>query len=46
MQIHDSNQDIAIVIDEFQVAQYLVSYLTKAEAGCSKLLKQLDDECS
>ena len=46
MEIHDSNQDISIVIDEFQVAQYLVSYLTKAEAGCSKLLRQLDDECA
>lgn len=46
MKMHDSNQDISIVIDEFQVAQYLVSYLTKAEAGCSKLLRQLDEECS
>ena len=35
-----------LVFDEFQVAQYLVSYLTKSEAGSSKLLKQLDEECS
>ena len=46
MEQHNSNMDISIVFDEFQVAQYLVSYLTKAEAGCSKLLRQLDDECS
>ena len=46
MEKHDSNMDISIVFDEFQVAQYLVSYLTKAEAGSSKLLRQLDDECS
>ena len=46
MKKHDSNMDISIVFDEYQVAQYLVSYLTKAEAGCSKLLRQLDEECS
>ena len=46
MEKHDSNQDISIVFDEFQIANYLVSYMTKAEAGCSKLLRQLDDECS
>ena len=46
MQTHDSNMDISIVFDEYQVAQYLVSYLTKAEAGSSKILQQLDEECS
>ena len=45
MEKHNSNQDFTIVIDEYQVAQYLVSYLTKSEAGCSKLLRQLDQEC-
>lgn len=46
MEKHNSNQDLSVVIDEWQVAQYLVSYLTKSEAGCSKLLRQLDEECS
>ena len=34
MEMHNSNQDLSVVIDEWQVAQYLVSYLTKSEAGC------------
>ena len=39
MSVHPANQDFTICIDEFQVAGYVINYLTKNEAGQSKILR-------
>ena len=39
MSVHPANQDFAICIDEFQVAGYVINYLTKNEAGQSQILR-------
>lgn len=46
MAVHPANQDFAICIDEFQVAGYIVNYLTKNEAGQSKILREVDEQCA
>ena len=43
MFLHGANHDIQIVVDQYAVAQYIVGYLTKNEAGMSKLLKNIND---
>ena len=37
MLLHGANHDLQIVVDQYAVAQYVVGYLTKNEAGMSKL---------
>ena len=45
MPILQSNHDIQYVNDHFAAANYITSYLTKNEAGMSKLLKTVEEEC-
>ena len=45
MPILQSNHDIQYVNDHYAAANYITSYLTKNEAGMSKLLKTVEDEC-
>ena len=45
MRLHLANHDIQLVIDMYCCAQYVCGYLTKNEAGISKLLKAVNDEC-
>ena len=35
-----------LCIDQYSCAQYICGYLTKNEAGISKLLKAVNDECN
>jgi hypothetical protein len=44
MTLHLANHDIQIVIDMYAAAQYVCGYLTKNEAGISKLLKAVNEE--
>ena len=44
MEVFKSNMDMQIVIDPYAAAQYILNYLTKNEAGNSKLLKAIDQE--
>ena len=44
MKLNHANHDLQIVIDMFAVAQYICAYLTKNEAGLSKLLKAVNEE--
>ena len=43
MLLHAANHDLQVVVDQFAVAQYIVGYLTKNEAGMSQLLKNIND---
>ena len=45
MRLHQANHDIQLVIDQYACAQYVCGYLTKNEAGISKLLKAVNEEC-
>jgi hypothetical protein len=45
MNIHPANHDIQAICDPYAVAQYVAGYLSKAEAGISKLLNKLEKEC-
>ena len=45
MPILQSNHDIQYVNDHYAAANYITSYLTKNEAGMSKLLKTVEEEC-
>ena len=44
MKAHMANQDFSLCIDENQVAGYIINYLTKNEAGQSKMLRDIDKE--
>ena len=46
MSQHPANQDFTLCIDEFQVAAYIINYLTKNEAGQSKMLREVDEQCA
>ena len=46
MNQHSANQDFTLCIDENQVAAYIVNYLTKNEAGQSKMLREVDEQCA
>ena len=46
MAVHPANQDFTLCIDENQVAAYIINYLTKNEAGQSKMLKEVDEQCA
>ena len=46
MNQHPANQDFALCIDENQVAAYIINYLTKNEAGQSKMLREVDEQCA
>ena len=43
---HNANQDVSVIIDEYQVAAYMIGYITKNECGTSLLLSKLDEETS
>ena len=43
MLLHGANHDLQVVVDQYAVAQYIVGYLTKNEAGMSQLLKNIND---
>ena len=45
MSTHPANNDFTLCIDENQVAIYVINYLTKAEAGQSKMLREVDEQC-
>ncbi len=44
MEVHEANHDLQMVVDPYACAEYVTDYLTKAEAGISKVLKAVDDE--
>ena len=44
IRIHQANQDIQFITDEYAVAEYICNYLTKNEAGMSTMLKNINDE--
>ena len=44
MAIFQANHDLQICIDQYSCAQYICGYLTKNEAGLSKLLKAVNEE--
>ena len=44
MRLFQSNHDIQVCIDQYSCAQYICGYLTKNEAGMSKLLKAVNEE--
>ena len=44
IKLHQANQDIQFISDEYAVAQYICNYLTKNESGISGLLKNINDE--
>jgi hypothetical protein len=46
MSQHSANQDFTLCIDENQVAAYVINYLTKNEAGQSKMLREVDEQCA
>ena len=43
MLLHGANHDLQVVVDQYAVAQYIVGYVTKNEAGMSQLLKNIND---
>ena len=44
IKIHQANQDIQFICDEYAVAEYITNYLTKNEAGMSGMLKTINEE--
>ena len=42
--LHRANLDVSPITNEYACAAYVLGYLTKAEAGLSKLLKSLDED--
>ena len=44
IKLHQANQDIQYISDQYAVAEYICNYLTKNEAGLSSLLKNINDE--
>ena len=44
IQIHQANEDMQFILDQYAVAEYICDYLTKNESGTSILLKKINDE--
>ena len=44
MEIHEANHDLQMVTDPYACAEYICDYLTKGEAGVSKLLQEINNE--
>ena len=44
LQIHEANEDVQFITDEYAVAQYVSDYCTKMESGTSALLRKINDE--
>ena len=44
IRLHQANQDIQFISDQYAVAEYICNYLTKNESGLSSLLKNINDE--
>ena len=44
MEIHEANHDMKIVFDPYACAEYISDYMTKAEGGMSKVLREINNE--
>ena len=44
LQIHEANEDMQFITDEYAVAEYVSDYCTKLESGTSALLRNINDE--
>lgn len=44
LHLFESNMDIQFVLNEFAVASYIINYISKSEAGISKLLREAVDD--
>ena len=44
LKLHQANEDIQFITDEYAVAEYICNYVTKNESGLSSLLKNINDE--
>ena len=44
IKMHEANQDIQLIFDEYAVAEYISDYCTKQESGQTSLLKKINDE--
>ena len=44
IRLHQANQDIQFISDQYAVAEYITNYLTKNESGLSSLLKNINEE--
>ena len=44
MQVHEANHDLQVVSDPYACAEYICDYLTKGEAGMSKVLQAISNE--
>ena len=42
--LFESNMDIQFILNEYSVASYVVNYVTKIDAGLSKLLRDISEE--
>ena len=46
IQIHQANQDVQYITDEYAVAEYISDYCTKLESGQTALLKSINEEAT
>ena len=44
IKMHQANQDIQFITDEYAVVEYICNYITKNESGSSSLLRNINDE--
>ena len=44
IRIHQANQDIQFITDEYAVVEYICNYITKNESGSSTLLRNINEE--
>ena len=44
MEIHEANHDLQCIVDPYACAEYVTDYLTKGEAGISKVLQSINDD--
>ena len=44
LQIHEANEDVQFITDEYAVAEYVSDYCTKLETGTSALLRNINNE--
>ena len=44
IKMHQANQDIQFITDEYAVVEYICNYITKNESGSSSLLRNINEE--
>ena len=44
MRLHQANHDLQLCLNPYAVTQYMTNYITKTEAGSSRLMKTIDEE--